>query len=75
MFFVPPASFGIKFLFNGSENTHLNKIKNCVITNIDVDYAPQGWSAHDDGVPVQTTLSLSFKELELIDSAQIQNGY
>lgn len=75
MFFVPPASFGIKFLFNGDENKHLNRIQDSVITNIDVNYAPQGWSAYDDGVPVQTTLSLTFKELTLNDSAQIQNGY
>jgi hypothetical protein len=75
MFFVPPASFGIKFLFNGAENTHLNRIKDSVITNIDVNYAPQGWSSHDDGAPVQTTLSLTFKELTLVDSTQIQNGY
>ena len=75
MFFVPPSSFGIEFMFNGIENKHLNKIQNSVITGIDVNYAPQGWSAHDDGAPVQTTLSITFKELTLTDSAQIQNGY
>ena len=75
MIFTPPCSFGIEFLFNGNENKHLNKIQNSVITNIDVNYAPQGWSAHDDGTPVQTTLSLTFKELVLNDSAQIEKGY
>lgn len=75
MFFVPPSSFGIEFMFNGKINPHLNKIQNSVITGIDVNYAPLGWSAHDDGAPVQTTLSITFKELTLTDSAQIQNGY
>jgi hypothetical protein len=75
MFFVPPSSFGIEFMFNGKINPHLNKIQNSVITGIDVNYAPQGWSAHDDGAPVQTTLSITFKELTLTDSAQIENGY
>jgi hypothetical protein len=75
MFFIPPASFGLDFKFNGQTNKHINKVQNSVITNIDVNYTPNGWSAHDDGVPVQTTLSLSFKELVLNDSAQIENGY
>jgi hypothetical protein len=75
MFFIPPASFGLDFKFNGQTNTHINKVQNSVITNIDVNYTPNGWSAHDDGVPVQTTLSISFKELVLNDSAQIENGY
>jgi hypothetical protein len=75
MFFVPPSSFGLEFRFNGQKNPHLNKIKDCVITNIDVNYAPNGWSAHDDGAPIQTTMNLSFKELSLIDSTEIERGY
>ena len=75
MLFVPPCSFKIQFLFDGNENKHLNKIQNSVITNIDVNYAPNGWSAHDDGAPVQTTLSISFKELVLNDSDKIAQGY
>ena len=75
MFFVAPSAFSIKFFFNGKENTHLNKIKDSVITGIDINYAPNGWAAHDDGAPVQTTMTVQFKELELVDSNQVKEGY
>lgn len=75
MFFVAPSAFSIKFFFNGKENTHLNRIKDSVITSIDVNYAPNGWAAHDDGAPVQTTMTVQFKELELVDSNEVIKGY
>ena len=75
MFFVAPSAFDVKFLFNGKENTHLNKIKRSVITSIDVNYSPNGWSAHDDGTPVQTTMTVQFKELELVDRNAVNQGY
>lgn len=74
-FFIPPSSFNVQFLFNGIENTHLNKVQESVITNIDVNYAPMGWAAYDDGEPVQTTLTIQFKELALVDKKQIEKGY
>lgn len=74
-FFIPPSSFNVQFLFNGVENTHLNKVQESVITNIDVNYAPMGWAAYDDGEPVQTTLTIQFKELALVDKKQIEKGY
>lgn len=75
MFFVPPSSFSVDFLFNGSINPHLNKVMDSVITNIDVNYSPNGWSAHDNGAPVQTTMTIQFKEITLVDRKQIENGY
>lgn len=76
MFFIPPSAFGVEFLFNGQENRHLNKITDSVITNIDVNYAPNGWSALDNGEPTQTTLTIQFKEITLVDRAKIENeGY
>ncbi len=75
MFFIPPSAFGVQFMFNGQENKHLNKIQDSVITNIDVNYAPNGWAAYDDGEPVQTTLTLQFKEIALVDRNQIEKGY
>ena len=62
-------------LFNGKENIHLNKIKESVITSIDVNYSPNGWAAHDDGTPVQTTMTVQFKEIELVDRNAVNQGY
>jgi hypothetical protein len=74
-FFNPPGMFDVSFLYNGQENKNLNRIKKSVITNIDVNYAPNGWAAHEDGAPVQTTLNIRFQEMELVDSKDIQQGY
>jgi hypothetical protein len=75
MFFIPPGTFDLKFLFNGQENRNITKVGESVITNIDVNYAPNGWSAHSDGAPVQTTLTMQFKEIQLVDRTQIEKGY
>ena len=75
-FYIPPSIFDVQFLYNGSENDKINKLKPCFLTDVTVNYAPNGtWSTFDDGAPVQTTLSLSFKESVLIDSAAISQGY
>jgi hypothetical protein len=75
MFFVPPSTFNLDFLFNGQRNTNITKVTESVIENIDVNYAPNGWAAHDNGAPVQTTLTINFKEIELVDKDKIQAGY
>jgi len=45
------------------------------LENIDVNYAPNGFAAHTDGAPVQTTLNLQFKELEIVDRGRLQKGF
>jgi len=75
MFFIPPATFDLKFMFNKGENLNLSRVGESVITNIDVNYAPNGFSAHPDGAPVQTTLTLQFKELQLVDRTKISDGF
>jgi hypothetical protein len=75
-FYTPPSVFDISFLKGGSVNENINKLKECVLTDVTVNYAPNGtWSTYDDGMPVQTTLSLSFKEIELVDSVAIEQGF
>jgi hypothetical protein len=75
MFFIPPGTFKLKFLFNGKENTNVTRVGESVIESIDVNYAPNGWATHSDGAPVQTTLTMTFKETQLVDRTQIEKGY
>ena len=75
MFFVPPSTFDLDFLFNGRVNKNVNKVAESVIESIDVNYAPNGWAAHDNGAPVQTILTMNFKEIELIDKDKVKAGY
>lgn len=70
-FWVPPSIFNISFYFNDSINKSLPPIKPCVLQNIAVNYAPNGWAAMVDGSPVQTTIALSFRELDLLDRQSI----
>lgn len=75
MFWIPPAIFQIDFMMNGTHNKHLPKLQNCVINSIDVNYAPNGWTTHTDGAPVQTTLTLEFQEIALVGRDEITEGY
>jgi hypothetical protein len=76
MFFIPPAIFDITFMNNGAENTNIQRLRPSVIENIDVNYSPNGqWAAHQDGTPVQTVLTLSFREMDLITRDLVEQGY
>jgi hypothetical protein len=76
-FLYPPSEFDISFYYNGSENPNIPKISTCVLTTIDTDYAPNGFSAYEvpgemkaqlgrTGMPVAIRLSLNFKETEYL---------
>jgi hypothetical protein len=75
MFFIPPSYFNVEFMFNFDENKFLPRYGDCVLTDIDVNYAPNGFAAHNDGAPVQTQLSLNFQEIEIITKDKLAAGY
>jgi len=66
MFLIPPSIFNLQFFVNGQESTVLPKYGDCVLTNVEVNHAPNGFSAFTDGSMVQTQLNLSFKELNIL---------
>lgn len=75
-FFNIPETFTIEFMYNGKTNENVNRIAECVLTSVNVDYAPNGhWATHTEGAPVQTRLSLQFQEIEVIDKTKIREGY
>jgi hypothetical protein len=75
MFFKVPDMFDIQFYYEGKINKNVHKITRCVLENVSVDYAPIGWATYDEGEPVQTKLSLQFKEIEIVDKTRIKDGY
>jgi len=75
MIFKPPAIFSIEFRFLNSENKWVNKVADSALTNMEVNYTPNGWATHQDGSPVNTTLKLDFKELSIIDRQKVEAGY
>ena len=78
---VPGLNLGTKIgsAMGGSkaaENNRLFKVGDCVLQNVNVDYAGAGsWATHNDGSPVQIKLSLRFKETIIIDKNRITEGY
>ena len=70
-FFKSPRHWTIDFFMTGEGergkgNEFLFQIKKSVITAMGVNHDPNSTiSLHKDGSPVQTTLTLTFKEIEL----------
>lgn len=58
----------------GPENDRLFKVGNCVLEDVSVDYAPNGWASFNNGAPVQTRLNLSFMEYEIVDRSRMAAG-
>jgi hypothetical protein len=74
--FIPPADFDIQFYNKGKENTAIPRINTCVLTNMDVIYAPQGpWSTFHNGYPVMCQMVLKFRETEMLHKRRIKEGY
>jgi hypothetical protein len=44
----------------------------CVLKDISIDYAPNGWAAYDDGYPVQSTMTLTFQETDIVTKEDIR---
>jgi len=64
----------MKFYYAGKENPNIPKIGTCVMTTMDVNYAPNGFSAYEvpdeptaavgsTGMPVAIQLTLQFQEI------------
>ena len=77
IFFKFPSQFEIVYYFNGSENTNMSKLATCVLMNVDVQYGGNGvnFATFDDGMPVETTMTLHFRETEVLTKARINDGY
>jgi hypothetical protein len=72
-FLIPPSEFDIKFYYAGSMNPNIPAMATTVLTQIDVNYTPNGWTAYEvpgenkpalgrTGMPVAIQLALQFKE-------------
>jgi len=75
MFMTPPSLFSIEFMLGEKENLYLPKYGDCVLANIDVNYAPNGFAAYNNGAPVQTQLNLTFREIEIVTKSKLQKGF
>ena len=75
LFFTVPDRFDINFFYGGQENPNIPKISRCVLTSVNTDYTPQGWSTYNDGKPVQIRLSLSFRETSVVTKETLARDF
>lgn len=84
-FLIPPSEFQIKFYYGGAENPNIPSIAICVLESIDVNYAPNGFSAYEvpgenspalgrTGMPVSIQMSLQFKETTYLTKGDFKSG-
>ena len=77
---IVPNTFDIEYMWNGAENHFINRVSECVLTNMNVSYGGDRYKTHEgidgDGAPpIETTITLSFSELELITREKIHQGF
>ena len=70
--FRVPSEFSIRYMYRGKENNYLNQIALCALTNMSVVYGAGEkyvtYRANEHGAPpVNTSVTLSFQELEFVD--------
>ena len=75
-----PSQFDIHYMFlsksgQTSENNFYNRIATCVLQTCDVNYTPNGVKSFEDGGPTATTMTLTFKEIELLTKDKIAEGF
>ena len=79
-----PSQFDIHYMYqpmgdsqssNATVNPYYNKIATCVLTNCTVNYTPDGVKSFADGGPTQTTMSLTFKETEMLTKGKVNQGF
>ena len=78
--FRVPSEFTIRYMYRGQNNNYLNHITFCALANMKIDYGAgekfQTFRADEQGAPpVQTNVSLTFQELELVDRRRFNNTH
>ena len=77
---IVPNTFDIEYMWNGAQNNFLHKISTCVLSDMSVSYGGDKFKTHagingDGAPPIDTTLSLTFKEMELITRERAKEGF
>jgi len=75
-----PSQFDIHYMYLSkdgvaSENNYYNRIATCVLQNCTVNYTPEGVRSFEDGAPTQITMTLQFKETEMLTKEKVNQGF
>jgi hypothetical protein len=81
---IPPSTFDIKFFYAGRQNPNIPTIGECVLKDVTLNYAPNGWSAYEvpgendpelgrTGMPVAIQMTLQFTETTYLTKQDFAN--
>jgi len=79
-FLLAPSEFQITYMYKDGPNMYIPKISRCALTDMSVDYSPEGvfTTFKGDGKgahPVLTKMELSFTEMEIMTKETIAEGH
>ncbi len=79
-YFNTPSEFQITYMYREDINTYIPRVSRCVLTNMEVDYAPEGVISSfipDEGgaAPTLATVNLTFKETEIMTKERVADGF
>ena len=73
--YIYPSEFDIFYYQGGVENKHIHRHTSCVLTEMNVNYTPNGaFTTFDNGMPTQINVSMSFRELALLTKDKVKDG-
>ena len=73
--FLYPSEFDIVYYHNGAENMNIHRHTSCVLTEMQVNYTPNGnFTTFAGGMPTQINITMSFKELTILTKELIAQG-
>ena len=75
-----PATFDIEYHYKGKRNDYLNRVSECFLENVSVQYGGDRYKTFDphnsEGAPpVETSVTLAFKEIEIMHREKIKDGF
>ena len=73
--YIYPSEFDIFYYQDGHENLNLHRHTSCVLTDMAINYTPNGlFSTFDNGMPTQIDITLTFRELALLTKDKVMDG-
>ena len=75
-----PNTFNIQYMYKGKENDYVHRVSECFLENVQVTYGGDRYKTFephaDDGAPpVETNMTLAFKEIQIITREKIFEGF
>ena len=79
-YLTAPSQFQITYMYRDGANMYIPKISRCALTDLSIDYSPEGvfttFKGDDKGAaPVLTKLDLTFTEMEIMTKETVAVGH